>query len=131
MKSRYTSGLRSNATITSPLRHNKSQRSQLTSSPIPPRAKAANHRRSPTIIPRLRLPRGGVGGHGGREVEHGAGGERAALDITRHGKCRSVLPVEAPVPEAPHGRLRHLHNLAAAAGLNPSEKRRGSLFFNL
>jgi hypothetical protein len=41
-------------------------------------------------------------------VEHGARGERAALEGALHGQRRRVLAVEAAVPEAPQDRISHL-----------------------
>lgn len=106
MNSRYTCGLRSNATTTSPLHHQKFTTklihiiSQIYAKPTHQEAKRLTK-------PGLRLPCGDLGGECGRDVEHRARRERAALERSLHSQRRRVLSVEPSVPEAPHDRLRH------------------------
>jgi len=79
MNSRYTCGVRSNATTTSPLHHQKFTTklihiiSQIYAKPTHQEAKRL-------AKPGLRLPCGDLGGECGRDVEHRARRERAALE---------------------------------------------------
>lgn len=83
-----------------------------------------HHTAKGLTIPDQRLPCDGVGGDGIRDVEHGSRGERAALEGTLHSQRRCVLTVKSAVPEAPHGRLRHLSpsSSPAAVALFPNLK---------